>query len=382
MARRTTARRRSASNFAQAAPPKFVQAKLRLGGRGDAAEQEADRLAARAVRGEAPVDAGRLEQPDSSGLPLSEQAEQSVRRANAGGSHRLSQAERGFYESRMGYDFSKVRIHHSSEANQAAKSIGARAFTIGNNIYFASGEYNANSKNGRHLMAHELTHTIQQNRVATAAPQASPFVQRQPVVEDEKAEEGSEAHPIIREGLPLLFSRIGGKLLRHYLAGSGEDLILTPGDVRRLSPIIRDVNLTEEYVAIMDPLVEEQRRTGQTAVRKIKAQRPGYARSPNTLGQFTVEFRGDLSFDGLHFTFVGERRIRDYYNFDPNSAKNRSISGHIKTYIGSTFPGRPYVVLSAWESYRHSTDPADVSNQEPERPKLDVEEARKRVPIK
>lgn len=65
-------------------------------------------------------------------------------------------------ESGFGADFSRVSIHNDSEAAQMSQEIGAQAFTHGNNIYFNEGKYNPNSKEGKHLLAHELTHTIQQ----------------------------------------------------------------------------------------------------------------------------------------------------------------------------------------------------------------------------
>jgi hypothetical protein len=71
---------------------------------------------------------------------------------------------------KMGGDFSGVRIHDTSHAAKMNDSINARAFTIGNNIYFNKGEYNPNSQSGKFLLAHELTHTMQQG--------ASPEIQR------------------------------------------------------------------------------------------------------------------------------------------------------------------------------------------------------------
>lgn len=68
-----------------------------------------------------------------------------------------TEMERGF-----GADFSKVRIHNDSEAAKMSAGIGAQAFTHGNDIYFNKGKYNPTSKEGKTLLAHELTHTIQQ----------------------------------------------------------------------------------------------------------------------------------------------------------------------------------------------------------------------------
>ncbi|MBL7816711.1 MAG: DUF4157 domain-containing protein [Saprospiraceae bacterium] len=65
-------------------------------------------------------------------------------------------------ESSMGADFSGVRVHTGSEAANLSDNINARAFTHGNDIYFNSGEYNPSSSEGQRLLAHELTHTVQQ----------------------------------------------------------------------------------------------------------------------------------------------------------------------------------------------------------------------------
>ena len=65
-------------------------------------------------------------------------------------------------ESGFGADFSGVKIHDDSEAAQMSQDIGAQAFTHGNDIYFNKGKYNPDSESGKHLLAHELTHTIQQ----------------------------------------------------------------------------------------------------------------------------------------------------------------------------------------------------------------------------
>ncbi len=79
-----------------------------------------------------------------------------------GGGKPLDDDSRDFFEQRMGADFSDVRIHTDSNAVQTSRDINARAFTVGNNIAFNSGEFNPTTAAGKHLLAHELTHTIQQ----------------------------------------------------------------------------------------------------------------------------------------------------------------------------------------------------------------------------
>lgn len=74
----------------------------------------------------------------------------------------LSAQARNFFEPRFNYDFSHVRIHSDSTADGLAKTVNARAFTFAQNVVFAAGEYDSNSISGKRLLAHELTHVVQQ----------------------------------------------------------------------------------------------------------------------------------------------------------------------------------------------------------------------------
>jgi hypothetical protein len=75
----------------------------------------------------------------------------------------LTPEERNFFEPKFGYDFSQVQLHTDAGANESAQNINARAYTYGNNIVFGSGQYQPGTVSGTHLMAHELTHVIQQD---------------------------------------------------------------------------------------------------------------------------------------------------------------------------------------------------------------------------
>jgi len=75
----------------------------------------------------------------------------------------MDKATRSEMEKGFGADFSNVTIHTDANAENLSKQLGAQAFTTGNDIYFNEGKYDPNTKQGKHLLAHELTHTIQQN---------------------------------------------------------------------------------------------------------------------------------------------------------------------------------------------------------------------------
>ena len=63
---------------------------------------------------------------------------------------------------RLGHDFSRVRVHADGEAASRAAALSARAFTVGDDVFFGAGEYRPETREGRHLLGHELTHVVQQ----------------------------------------------------------------------------------------------------------------------------------------------------------------------------------------------------------------------------
>jgi hypothetical protein len=79
-----------------------------------------------------------------------------------GGGQPLPAGERRFFEPRFGYDFSGVRVHTGSAAADLASAVQARAFTVGRDVVFGAGQYAPGTDAGRRLMAHELTHVVQQ----------------------------------------------------------------------------------------------------------------------------------------------------------------------------------------------------------------------------
>ena len=86
------------------------------------------------------------------------------------GGQTLPDSNRNFFESRMGYNFSNVRVHTSDSAIQMNQQLGAQAFTYGNSIFFNKGKYNPVSMDGRKLLAHELTHVMQQQDRISRSP--------------------------------------------------------------------------------------------------------------------------------------------------------------------------------------------------------------------
>ena len=75
----------------------------------------------------------------------------------------LDASTRAYMEPRFEYDFGGVRVHTGSQATEAARSVSARAYTAGQHVVFGSGQYAPGTDEGKRLLAHELTHVVQQN---------------------------------------------------------------------------------------------------------------------------------------------------------------------------------------------------------------------------
>jgi hypothetical protein len=120
---------------------------------------------------------------DASEVEADNIADQVMRVSDSRGSGvHLDRSIQSFMQSRLGADFSDVRIHTDGKAASLNRLLNAKAFTVGNNIYFNQGLYQPDSQKGKHLLAHELTHTIQQGRSHSA-------IQRQPLGDDSSTED-------------------------------------------------------------------------------------------------------------------------------------------------------------------------------------------------
>lgn len=180
--------RRSAGNLAvvRALAASGVHAKLTVSQPGDPDEEEADRVADAVVSRSAVPSIQRMCDACSSSKPCGtcEEEEVHAKRETAGSapsarsvSHAVDAISgsgtplppglRASYESRFGRDFSSVRLHLGTQASASARGIGARAYTAGQNIAFAPGEYRPHDREGQRLLAHELTHVVQQANGAT-----------------------------------------------------------------------------------------------------------------------------------------------------------------------------------------------------------------------
>jgi hypothetical protein len=155
-----------------------IQAKLKIGQPGDIYEQEADRVADEVMRMPEPKVKRQAEEEKEeeekekeeilqtkevpSQIPeVTSEFESSIQSLKDGGQP-LPKSARAFFEPRFGQDFSRVRAHTDAQAAETAQTLNARAFTMGHDIVFGAGQYVPGTSEGRRLMAHELTHVMQQ----------------------------------------------------------------------------------------------------------------------------------------------------------------------------------------------------------------------------
>jgi hypothetical protein len=158
-----------------------IQPKLTLGAVGDKYEQEADQVAKQVMRQiHAPLSQPAAQSvphtindkvqraqtiqpvPTTHGSTVDSGIESTINQTRGGGQP-LADQIRAPMEQAFGADFSGVRVHTSAQSDRLNHSLQARAFTTGQDIFFRQGTYNPSSSGGQQLLAHELTHVVQQN---------------------------------------------------------------------------------------------------------------------------------------------------------------------------------------------------------------------------
>ncbi|ELZ00694.1 hypothetical protein C482_08823 [Natrialba chahannaoensis JCM 10990] len=149
------------------------------------------------------------------------------------GGRSLEQPIQRALEGRMDADFSNVRIHTGAKAAEAAEAIDAKAFTCGNDIVFNSGEYDTESPEGQHLLAHELAHVRQQTGAAISMmPQEGADLEIDPDPQLEREADQAAAQALSADE-PLVVSRMGTDVHIQRTA-SDDGGLASPSRVRKI----------------------------------------------------------------------------------------------------------------------------------------------------
>ena len=249
------------------------------------------------------------------------------------GGERLPGPSRAFFESRLHYDFGQVRTHTGPRAEEAARSVNARAFTIGRDVFFGAGQYAPDTSEGQRLLAHELTHVVQQTsssshrastiqrQAASNAPTATPERDKDAttagmIVEDtatdlqpgqmKKSDFIDQLQTAICAAADTELAAVGRntkgcphieRWLRYYRTRSGQQVERT---IRRYAPEAAGVSSARDYIPVVSERVRRAvavwAKTGKiTGVPEGASQAPPET-APSKEGETTGAATGMLQF--------------------------------------------------------------------------------------
>jgi uncharacterized protein DUF4157 len=146
----------------------------------------------------------RVQMAGAKGADVDETIARAIQSKRGGGST-LAERPKASMEQAMGEDFSDVRVHNDSDADSLSRSVQAKAFTTGQDIFFRSGEYQPGSTDGNKLLAHELTHVVQQrnappaDKLEVSHPEDASEKQASAVADNMSASAASTAPSVGRE---------------------------------------------------------------------------------------------------------------------------------------------------------------------------------------
>ncbi|WP_113718517.1 eCIS core domain-containing protein [Arthrobacter dokdonensis] len=212
-------------------------------------------------------DGARAEAAKAAAMSVARPARATGEAARSGGAPLADGVRRGF-EARFGRDFTRVRVHADSGAAALAQSMNAAALTVGSDIFFGGGRFQPGTMEGRMLLAHELTHTLQPagqgvstpgdaseraaDRNAAAYPGSGMLrippggrhlpgaVRRQPLAGAGNSVQGDPATALIEDASPFLASAIGSQTLDNFPTGQAEP---TPDQLGQLKVLAATITV-------------------------------------------------------------------------------------------------------------------------------------------
>lgn len=276
-------------------------------------------------------------------------ASQAVNNVLRSSGRSLDRAALNYMEPRFGRDFGSVRIHADSKASESAQSLNAQAYTVGNQIVFSNGQYNPNSNVGRRLLAHELTHVVQQSQHSSLMKQSYRIDAENSLAESEA---DRVAEGVVNGGLnssvPSINERSGGLALQrqaesHQQRGGDAKLATLDGPQRgedqsriRIFRYLcmcqgRDVSRSDLSARVSPrPGVVYQFCRGRTTVEVLGEV------VPSSLTAGTVSLTADLNVAPGDSGFGGRARLRGQADNTGDELRvGGSLDGTLETPAGS-----------------------------------------------
>lgn len=145
---------------------------------------------------------------------------------SSGGGSSLDSSTRTDMEGRFGADFSDVKVHTDGAADASARSVNAHAYTVGNNIVFQRDKYDPGSDSGKHMLAHELTHVVQQRSGPVSGTDAGGGIRVSDPSDHFEREASANADKLMSQPGPVTASAAPAAVQREE-AGGEEDEVQT-----------------------------------------------------------------------------------------------------------------------------------------------------------
>ena len=271
----------------------------------------------------------------------------------------LDGGTRALMEPRFGLDLSGVRVHTGAQADESARAVGARAYAVGRDAVFAAGQYDPKSREGLRLLAHEVSHTVQQTGGAPAGlglSSAAPAVARDPTPQDAPKKDDPKKKPdpvtvtapaedLLNPSGPIAPVKGGGQASG---GGTGQTAGATPA-----------VPLPQQYTPSPPPLAP----TGYTPLPPVPSQSGGSAAGggPAAPSRLSLHDFGRLSL-GLRLGFPELEKNKDP-NAPPSAFQESIKKGEILNFMLTGQPPSEYkldpgkLVGAAWGIFSQKIAP-------------------------
>ena len=277
-----------------------IQPKLLVGAADDPCEQEADRMAKDVLAAQPPLSFAPKQATASSHV-----SEENKTKFSSESGSSLPERTRAFMESRFGIDLSGVHLHTGNEAAELNRSLDAQAFTYGQDIYLGENTNDLETNAGKELLAHELTHTIQQRADASPGSGGQPSIARQKTPTGHTPDWNDQLNELLPQGgllehmmrvqtlsdlfgpeLPALVNAMSTNKEAHEFIGQhGMSAILALGET---SP----AHSTIDVARAMDWLVKNPGRYSAKNIKSVEQER--VAVFPETQGGKKISFEDAL----------------------------------------------------------------------------------------